>query len=112
MKKLVFDEDSQGQNMEVLPLEESEKEEALLWRDKLLETLGENDDAFMELYLEERFSEDDIHAALKRSTLARKVTPVLAGSALKNAGVQPLPRRRGPLPALAAGRARPARHHR
>ena len=37
MKKLVFDEDSQGQNMEVLPLEESEKEEALLWRDKLLE---------------------------------------------------------------------------
>ena len=90
MKKLVFDEDSQGQNMEVLPLEESEKEEALLWRDKLLETLGENDDAFMELYLEERFSEDDIHAALKRSTLARKVTPVLAGSALKNAGVQPL----------------------
>ena len=90
MKKLVFDEDSQGQNMEVLPLEESEKEEALLWRDKLLETLGENDDAFMELYLEEHFSEDDIHAALKRATLARKVTPVLAGSALKNAGVQPL----------------------
>ncbi len=90
MKKLVFDEDSQGQNMEILPLEDDEKEQAQLWRDKLLETLGENDDAFMELYLEESFSEEDIHAAMKRATLARKVTPVLAGSALKNAGVQPL----------------------
>ncbi len=90
MKKLVFDEDSQGRNMEVLPLDDNEKEQALAWRERLLETLGENDDTFMELYLEEHFSEEDIHAALKRATLARKVTPVLAGSALKNAGVQPL----------------------
>lgn len=90
MQKLVFDEDSQGQNMEILPLEENEREEALLWREKLLETLGENDDTFMELYLDEHFTEEDIHAAIKRATLARRVTPVLAGSALKNAGVQPL----------------------
>lgn len=90
MKKLVFDEDTQGRDMEELPLEGEEQEQALFWRDRLLETLGENDDAFMERYLEENFSEEDIHAALKRATLARKVTPVLAGSALKNAGVQPL----------------------
>ena len=90
MKKLVFDEDTQGRDMEELPLEGEEQEQALFWRDRLLETLGENDDAFMERYLEENFSEEDIHAALKRAALARKVTPVLAGSALKNAGVQPL----------------------
>ena len=90
LKKLVFDEDSQGRTMEELPLEGEERDFALLWREKTLETLGENDDAFMELYLEENFSEEDIHAALKRATLARRVTPVLAGSALKNAGVQPL----------------------
>ena len=90
LKKLVFDEDSQGRNMEELPLEGEEKEIALLWREKTLETLGENDDAFMERYLEENFTEEDIHEAMKRATLARKVTPVLAGSALKNAGVQPL----------------------
>ena len=90
MNKLVFDEDSQGRTMEVLPLDENEKAEASLWRDRLLETLGENDDAFMELYLEEHFTEEDIHEAMKRATLARKVTPVLAGSALRNAGVQPL----------------------
>ena len=90
MQKLVFDEDSQGQNMEILPLKDDEKEQAALWRDRLLETLGENDDEFMELYLEEHFTEEDVHAALKRATLARRVTPVLAGSALRNAGVQPL----------------------
>ncbi len=90
MTKLTFDEDSQGQTVETLPLEGDERELALAWRERLLETLGDNDDEFMERYLEESFTEDDIHAALHRATLARKVTPTLAGSALKNAGVQPL----------------------
>lgn len=90
MKKLVFDEDSQGRDMEILPLEEEELETAQAWREKTLETLGENDDTFMELYLDESFTEDDIHAALQRATLGRRITPVLAGSALRNAGIQPL----------------------
>ena len=90
MKKLIFDEDSQGRSMEVLELEGDELEAAQMWREKTLETLGENDDEFMEQYLEEAYSDDDIHAAIQRATLARKITPVLCGSALKNAGVQPL----------------------
>ena len=90
MKKLIFDEDSQGRSMEVLELEGDELEAAQMWREKTLETLGENDDEFMEKYLEEAYSDGDIHAALQRATLARKITPVLCGSALKNAGVQPL----------------------
>ena len=90
MKKLIFDEDTQGRSMEVLELEGDELETAQMWREKTLETLGENDDEFMEKYLEESYSEEDIHAALQRATLARKITPVLCGSALKNAGVQPL----------------------
>ncbi|MBQ5728333.1 MAG: elongation factor G [Mailhella sp.] len=90
MKKLIFDEDSQGRSMEVLDLEGDELETAQMWREKTLETLGENDDEFMEKYLEEAFTEDDIHAAIQRATLARRITPVLTGSALKNAGVQPL----------------------
>ncbi len=90
MKKLVFDEDSQGRSMDVLDLEGDELDTAQMWREKTLETLGENDDEFMEKYLEEAFTEEDIHAALQRATLARRITPVLAGSALKNAGVQPL----------------------
>ena len=90
MKKLVFDEASQGREISELSLEADELEQASLWRERTLETLGENDDEFMEKYLEESFTEEDIHAALHRATLKRSVTPVLAGSALKNIGVQPV----------------------
>jgi elongation factor G len=45
----------------------------------------------MEKYLEgEEISIDEIQAAIRRATLADKVTPVLTGSAFKNKGVQPM----------------------
>ncbi len=90
MKKLVFDDDSQGAEMREEPLEGEELEYALSWREKTLEMLGESDDHFLELYLDETYTEQDIHAALRRATLAHRLTPVLAGSALHNAGIQPL----------------------
>jgi elongation factor G len=43
----------------------------------------------MEKYLmEEEISEDEINAAIRKATLARDITPVLCGTALKNKGVQ------------------------
>ncbi|MBM03052.1 MAG: elongation factor G [Micrococcales bacterium] len=61
------------------------------WREKLLETLSENDDAVMEKYLEgEELSELEIKDGIRRATLAASVTPVLTGTAFKNKGVQPM----------------------
>ncbi|OJF15592.1 elongation factor G [Couchioplanes caeruleus] len=61
------------------------------WRDKLIETLADVDDAVMEKYLEgEELSEDEIKAAIRRATIASKANPVLCGSAFKNKGVQPM----------------------
>ena len=61
------------------------------WREKLLETLSENDDAVMEKYLEgEDLSVEEIKAGIRRATLAALVTPVLTGTAFKNKGVQPM----------------------
>ena len=61
------------------------------WRDKLLETLSENDDMVMEKYLEgEDLSEQEIKDGIRRATLAASVTPVLTGTAFKNKGVQPM----------------------
>ena len=61
------------------------------WREKLLETLAEADDAVMEKFLEgEELSVEEIQAGIRRATLADKVTPVLTGSAFKNKGVQPM----------------------
>ena len=61
------------------------------WREKLLETLSENDDSVMEKYLEgEELSEQEIKDGIRRATLAASVTPVLTGTAFKNKGVQPM----------------------
>ncbi|PZM90849.1 MAG: elongation factor G, partial [Actinobacteria bacterium] len=61
------------------------------WREKLLETLAEADDAVMEKYLEgEELSVDEIRAGIRRATIANKINPVLCGSAFKNKGIQPM----------------------
>jgi elongation factor G len=66
-------------------------ESATEWREKLIETLADVDDAVMEKYLEgEEVSIDEIRAAARRATIAGKANPVLCGSAFKNKGVQPM----------------------
>jgi elongation factor G len=61
------------------------------WREKLIETLADVDDAVMEKYLEgEEVSVAEIRAAARRATIAGKANPVLCGSAFKNKGVQPM----------------------
>jgi elongation factor G len=75
--------------VEEIPAELVEKAEE--YREKLLETLSEADDDIMEKYLEgEDISEEELHAAIRRATLADKLNPVLCGTAFKNKGVQPL----------------------
>jgi elongation factor G len=66
-------------------------DQAAEYREKLLETLSEADDAIMEKFLEgEDLSTEEIQAAIRRATLAYKLTPILTGSAFKNKGVQPM----------------------
>ncbi|MFI0373120.1 elongation factor G [Actinomadura sp. 1N219] len=61
------------------------------WRAALVETVAEHDEAFMELYLGgAEPSQEQLHAAIRRLTVASAVTPVFCGSAFKNKGVQPL----------------------
>ncbi len=66
-------------------------EQAAEYREKLLETLAEADDTVMEKYLEEgEFTPEELDDAIRRTTLADKLNPVLCGTAFKNKGVQPL----------------------
>jgi len=66
-------------------------DDAILWREKLIETLAEADDDIMHMFLEgEEPSEEQLQAAIRRATLAGSLTPVLTGSAFKNKGVQPM----------------------
>ncbi|NKB90117.1 MAG: elongation factor G [Acidobacteria bacterium] len=60
-------------------------------REKVLEAASEISDEILEKYLGgDDVSEEELFAALRQGTLELKLTPVLAGSAFKNKGVQPL----------------------
>lgn len=89
-EKIIFLPESEGRTIVRAPFTESERAQAAPWREKLLETLAEADDIFMELWLDGKFTDKDIDPAIKRATLERKITPVFCGSALRNIGVQPL----------------------
>jgi elongation factor G len=80
-----------GEDYEVEAIPATHTEAAREWRDRLLETIAEADDAMMELYLEgQEPSTEELDEAIRRATIAGKLTPVLCGSAFKNKGVQPM----------------------
>ena len=80
-----------GEDYEIEDIPADMLDKAKEYREKLIETLGEADDAIMEKYLDgETISVDEIKAGIRRATLAAKLTPVLTGSAFKNKGVQPM----------------------
>jgi len=61
------------------------------YREKLIETAVEQDDAAMEAYLEgSEPDEATLKACIRKGTVNLAVVPVLCGSAFKNKGVQPL----------------------
>jgi elongation factor G len=92
MKALVWSaEAAKGEMYDVLDIPETHAEAAREWHDKLVETLAEADDEIMELYLEgHEPTTAQLIPAIRRATIAGKLTPVLCGTAFKNKGVQPL----------------------
>ena len=92
MKALVWNEEAKlGEMYDVVDIPETHADIAREYHDKMVETLAENDDEIMELYLEgEEPSVEQLHAGIRRATVAAKLTPVLCGTAFKNKGVQPL----------------------
>ncbi|OGD74110.1 MAG: translation elongation factor G [Candidatus Coatesbacteria bacterium RBG_13_66_14] len=73
------------------PLDGFLAEMAAPYRELLVEAAAEYDDALMQKYLDGgEVTPDDIRAGLRRGTLAGEIQPVLAVSALKNKGVQPV----------------------
>ncbi|WP_407670128.1 elongation factor G [Nonomuraea solani] len=84
-------EAAKGEMYDVVDIPADHAEAAREWRDRLIETVAENDDELMELYLEgTEPTEEQLVAALRRATLASAINPVLCGTAFKNKGVQPL----------------------
>ncbi|MFT4148130.1 MAG: elongation factor G [Micrococcaceae bacterium] len=75
--------------VEEIPADLADKAEE--YRSELLETIAEADEEIMDKYLGgEELTEDEIHDAIRKMTIASEIYPVLCGSAFKNKGVQPM----------------------
>ena len=91
MKALVWDSDVLGATFSEKEIPENMTDEALEYRNKLIETLSDFDDSIMEKFLDGvDVEENELKSAIRKATIDNKVAPVLCGSAFKNKGVQPL----------------------
>ncbi|HWR45198.1 elongation factor G [Sporomusa sp.] len=90
MKAVIYTDDL-GKVSEASEIPEDMVENAELYRQNLLDAVAESDDELMMKYLEgEELTTEEIKLAIRRATIACKMTPVLCGSSYKNKGVQPL----------------------
>jgi len=89
MKSYRF-EGSNGEHVVEKEIPEDMLGEARAERERMLDAVSMFSDELTEAILEERVTEDLIHEAVRRGTLALSLTPVYLGSAYKNKGVQPL----------------------
>ncbi|MFF0148300.1 elongation factor G [Amycolatopsis sulphurea] len=92
MKALVWKGEVQkGEDYAVEDIPADLADRAAEYREKLIEAVAETDDALMEKFLEgEELSEAEIKSGIRKLVITRAAFPVLAGSAFKNKGVQPM----------------------
>ncbi len=92
MKAIYWHDETMGAEYEIDEISAELQAEAQEWRDKMLETIAEFDDAVMEKYFDDpsKITEDEIRAAIRKGTLSMKINPMICGSSFKNKGVQTL----------------------
>ncbi|MDR2533684.1 MAG: elongation factor G [Tannerellaceae bacterium] len=92
MKAIYWHDETMGAEYAVDEIPAALRAEAEEWREKMLEVIAECDDRLMEKYLEDQslIIEEEIHAAIRKGTLAMQINPMICGSSFKNKGVQTL----------------------
>ena len=91
-KALVWDESSNGQTFQEIPMPDDLKDIAAEYRQKLVEGVAEENEELMMKFFDDpdSITADEILAEIRKATLAMKIVPVMCGSAFKNKGVQTL----------------------
>ena len=91
MKALYFDMKSLGKTVIEKDIPEEYLAKAQEYRQKMVESAAEQDDALMEKFFAgEELTTDEIKKAIRKGTLARTITPAFCGTAFKDKGIQPL----------------------
>jgi len=91
MKAVIWRDETLGAQFDYVDIPDDLADQAAEYREALLETAVEMDDAVMEKYLEgEEPDEEALKRCIRKGTIAGLFVPVLNGSAFKNKGVQPM----------------------
>lgn len=92
MKAILWHDETMGAEYSIEEIPADLQAEAEEWRDKMLETLAECDDALMQKYFDDpsTITEEEIRAAIRKGTIAMEINPMICGSSFKNKGVQTL----------------------
>ncbi|GAA8772227.1 elongation factor G [Helicobacter pylori] len=91
MKAIVWNNETMGAKYDVEEIPSDLLEKAKQYREKLVESVAEQDEALMEKYLGgEELSVEEIKKGIKTGCLNMSLVPMLCGSSFKNKGVQTL----------------------
>jgi elongation factor G len=91
MKAVIWTDESLGADYSEMDIPAELLDEAIEYREKMIEEISSHDDALMEKYLSgETLTEQEIMSAIRTGTIAIKFCPVICGSSFKNKGVQNL----------------------
>ncbi|MDH5396761.1 MAG: elongation factor G [Cyclobacteriaceae bacterium] len=89
-KAIIWNDEDQGMTYDVIDIPEDLKETVIEWRQKLVESVAEYDDALLEKFFDDpdSITADEMKAAIRKAVIDMSFSPVLCGSAFKNKGVQ------------------------
>lgn len=87
---IVWNEEDKGMTFKEVPIPQDMMDEALEWREKMLEAVSDFDDNIMQKFFDapETITEREVLDALRKACVANKIVPMVCGSAFKNKGVQ------------------------
>ena len=91
MKAIIWNDETMGAKYDVEDIPENLKKKAEAFRLQMIESIAENDDDILHMFLEgEEIPEEKLRGSLRKSVIGLKLFPVVAGSSFKNKGVQTL----------------------
>jgi len=89
MKGVFFDDETLGAKYEIRDIPEDLVSLAKEYREKMLDSVAEFDEAVLQKFLDgQELEPEEIHRAIRKGTLLLKINPVLCGASFKNKGVQ------------------------
>ena len=90
-KAIIWEGDETGAKFHETEISADMVDLVKIHREKLVEEISGTDDVLMEKFLEgQEINVEELKKALRVAVIANKIVPVLAGSSLRNKGVQPM----------------------